>query len=76
MAKLNHVPVQYPRVAQEYHVVSPVGKAVYITNDEELARRHPTVKAFGYRVIIVTTVQCELELLDSTVPASEHALAA
>jgi hypothetical protein len=62
MAKLKHAPVAYPQVAQEYHVVTPAGKAVYITNDEELAVAHPGVRAFGFKVIIVTTVKCELEL--------------
>jgi hypothetical protein len=62
MAKLKHAPAVYPQVAQEYHVVTPAGKSVYITNDPELAFKHQGVKSFGFKVIQVITTKQELDL--------------
>jgi hypothetical protein len=64
MAKLNHTPVAYPQVVQEYHVVTPYGKTVYITNDPELAKKHAGIK-LGFKVIVVTTIKHELAVFET-----------
>lgn len=76
MAKLNHAPACYPQEAVEFHVVTPTGKTVYITNDAELAFKHPTVKAYGYRVIRVTTIKEQIYTHPAQIEPAKLILAA